>query len=89
MNLLIFFWLLGMATLLYLLPSIIAYKRRHRQFIAILALNVLLGWTLLGWVGAFVWALMRERRHELHSHLYVSTRIAPDHRSPPTIENGM
>lgn len=42
---------------LYLLPSIIVIVRRHPQRIAIIALNVLLGWSLLGWVGALVWAL--------------------------------
>ena len=41
---------------LYLLPGIVAHKRRHPNETAILVLNLLLGWTLLGWVGALVWA---------------------------------
>lgn len=44
----------------YFTPSIIAYTRKHRNFGALLALNVFLGWTLLGWVGALVWALLRQ-----------------------------
>lgn len=49
------------ATLVYLLPGAIAAKRNHRQFNAIFALNILLGWTFIGWVIALVWALMQER----------------------------
>ena len=49
--------LIGAAFLfLYLLPSIAAVKRRHRNRTAIVVLNVALGWTLLGWVAALVWA---------------------------------
>jgi hypothetical protein len=40
---------------LYFLPSIIAHKKRNKS--AIVALNLLLGWTVLGWVIALVWAL--------------------------------
>jgi hypothetical protein len=45
--------------LVYLLPAVVAYSRAHKQTAAITALNVLGGWTLLGWVVSFVWALMR------------------------------
>jgi hypothetical protein len=30
---------------------------RHRDTAAICALNILLGWTALGWISAFVWSL--------------------------------
>jgi hypothetical protein len=43
-------------TAFYLTPAIIAYKRAHHQFLAILALNCLTGWLFIGWVLAFVWA---------------------------------
>lgn len=42
---------------LYLAPTIVAAMRRHRQLTPILALNILLGWTVVGWAAAFVWAL--------------------------------
>ncbi len=41
---------------LYLAPSVLAL---HRNCVAsgwIIALNVLLGWTLFGWAAALVWA---------------------------------
>lgn len=43
--------------LIYFLPSIIASVRNHRNTAAILGLNVVGGWTVLGWIIAFVWAL--------------------------------
>lgn len=49
--------LIGIVLLFYFVPSIAASTRRHRNRGAICALNLLLGWTLLGWVVAFVWAL--------------------------------
>lgn len=41
----------------YFLPSVIAFSRKHHNRAAILGLNFLLGWTVLGWIGSFVWAL--------------------------------
>jgi len=47
----------SLGLLLYLFPTFVAERRRHRQITAIVALNLLLGWTFLGWVAALVWAL--------------------------------
>lgn len=41
----------------YLAPLLVAIRRRHRNAKAISALNILLGWTVLGWVGSLVWSL--------------------------------
>lgn len=46
---------------LYLLPTIIAAARHKRNVLAIGALNILLGWTMIGWVVALVWSLMHDR----------------------------
>lgn len=43
--------------LMYFFPSIIAGLRSHNNLASILALNLLLGWTVLGWIIALVWAL--------------------------------
>ena len=43
--------------LLYFLPSLIAGIRSHNNLNSILVLNLLLGWTVLGWIVALVWAL--------------------------------
>jgi hypothetical protein len=42
----------------YFIPSIVAWGKR--DFNAICALNVLLGWTPVGWVVALCWALKRD-----------------------------
>ena len=39
---------------LYFLPSIIAFRRKHRNRVAILVINVFLGYTGIGWVVALV-----------------------------------
>lgn len=41
----------------YLIPTIIALLREHHSKLAIIAVNVLLGWTGLGWIWAFIWSL--------------------------------
>jgi hypothetical protein len=42
--------------LLYFVPSVIAARRHHHNAGAIFVLNLLLGWTALGWIAALVWA---------------------------------
>ena len=54
-------WLV-MLTLLYFIPSIIAFSRHHHNRTAIKRLNVVLGWSVLGWIAALVWALISFRR---------------------------
>jgi hypothetical protein len=44
---------------IYFLPSFVGRKQRNVN--AIFALNLLLGWTFVGWVLALVWALYREK----------------------------
>jgi len=44
--------------LVYLIPSIVAHKRNHKNKLPIILVNVFLGWSMFGWVGALVWALM-------------------------------
>lgn len=58
-------FVVGTLLILYELPAIVAYRRNHRLFVAILISNILLGWTLLGWVGALVLACSSgfDRKH--------------------------
>jgi hypothetical protein len=49
---------------IYFLPSIIASCRGHHNLAAIIALNLFLGWTFLGWVAAIVWALTQVERQQ-------------------------
>jgi len=47
----------------YLIPSIIAFGAGKKNAPAILLLNLALGWTLLGYVIAFVWALTKDNEN--------------------------
>ncbi len=55
-GLVVFAILLG----LYFLPTIIAISRHKRNAFAIGALNFFLGWTLIGWIAALVWAVIQQ-----------------------------
>ena len=47
---------LFLAIYFYFLPTITAAYRKHHNQKAIFLLNLLLGWTLLGWIAALVWS---------------------------------
>jgi len=42
--------------LVYFAPTAVASGREHHQTGAIFVLNLLLGWTLLGWLIALIWS---------------------------------
>ena len=48
---------------LYFIPSIIA--RKDDSFVGIFLLNLLLGWTLLGWIASFIWAITSANKRQL------------------------
>jgi hypothetical protein len=53
------YFFFGLAALLiYLLPIIVAYGKKN--FASIAALNILLGWSFIGWAIALVWALKKD-----------------------------
>src|ERR1700688_4257190 len=60
---------------IYFVPTIKAYQDRKTNKEAILALNIFLGWTLIGWVVALVWAFSKEP--------HVNTNMVP--ASPPAL----
>jgi hypothetical protein len=47
---------------IHFLPTIIAGLRHGRSVVGIFLLNLFLGWTVIGWVIALVWALRDEPR---------------------------
>ena len=58
-------WLIVLVPLLliaYSIPFFIAIGRRHRFVPAIGLINVLLGWTVIGWLAAMIWAVNRDVR---------------------------
>ena len=56
-------WLLVVGGLawLYVLPSLMAFRRRHRNRWVILMVDVMFGASVVGWLWAFFWALRAPR----------------------------
>lgn len=44
---------------IYFLPSLIAFLRWHKNKLAIFLLNIILGWTAIGWAVALVWSVTK------------------------------
>lgn len=65
---------------LYCVPIFIADARRNPNITAIVWLTILLGWSVLGWVGAFIWALVRSEAAEAIRSAPVYTPAVP---APP------
>lgn len=63
------FWLVSL--FLYFLPAFLA--RNKPNFTSILILNILAGWTFIGWIIALVWAISSDS----HALVSASTQTAP------------
>ena len=57
--LLILLIILGLAV--YFIPTIVAFVSQQENRVAIMVLNIFLGWTLVGWVVSLVWAVKKNR----------------------------
>ena len=45
----------------YFLPTVVAGVRGHKNTLAIFLLNLFLGWTLFGWLGALIWSVLAQQ----------------------------
>ena len=52
----IFVILLLVCLVIYMLPTLIAYARDIPSRGAVTVVNIIFGWTLIGWFIAFLWA---------------------------------
>jgi hypothetical protein len=50
------------AVYLYFVPFAIAYARRHKYTKTVFLLNLLFGWTGLGWIVLVVWAFAGQKK---------------------------
>lgn len=50
---------------IYLLPTLIAFGRDHPRRQDVAVVNILFGWTLIGWIAAFLWASLTHVENEL------------------------
>jgi hypothetical protein len=56
----LFFPFFGFGFVMYFLPSIIGLARNKRDIAAIILLNFFLGWSVIGWVVALIWAVKHD-----------------------------
>ncbi|MEC2076674.1 superinfection immunity protein [Metabacillus fastidiosus] len=61
-GLLALLFMIAIAVLAYFIPFIIALLKKKNNTVAIFFLNLLVGWTFLGWVAAFIWSLTKDDR---------------------------
>ena len=57
-----------LALLAYFLPTVVAEARGHQNTGMIFLTNLLLGWTVLGWIGALIWAVTAVERRRPGPH---------------------
>lgn len=50
------------AVVLYFLPSIIGKSNKHSKSGRIFLINLLVGWTLIGWVACLIWAFIDKEK---------------------------
>ena len=66
------FWLVSL--LFYFLPAFLARKKPN--FTSILILNILAGWTFIGWIIALVWALSSDSQRPVAAPAQTSQATA-------------
>ena len=54
------FFLLVLGLAVYFIPTMVAIGHKKRNTDSIFVLNIFLGWTLIGWVVALVWATAKD-----------------------------
>jgi hypothetical protein len=72
--------------LLYFLPTIVALSRGHLSALAIFFLNLLLGWTLIGWLAALIWSCTGNTAANLYR--LEANSGAPRQFAPPRSSSG-
>ncbi|KAA0126724.1 superinfection immunity protein [Chryseobacterium sp. SN22] len=59
----------------YFIPTFIALSRKKTNTLSIFALNLLLGWSLIGWAGALIWALSNKEGNQNNSNIDQLTQL--------------
>ena len=62
MDLLLWLSLTLIGLFIYFIPTILAYDHNHSKHKAILVMNILLGWTVIGWALAIIWACTEKNK---------------------------
>ena len=54
----LFVIILMLCVIIYMLPTLIAYARDIPRRQAVTVVNIIFGWTLIGWFVTFLWAAL-------------------------------
>lgn len=76
-----YWWAALIGFLLYWLPTFVAGKRRVSPLAAIAWVNFLLGWTIVGWFAALIWACTAQQLRR-GQRRFVSSFDKPDFWAP-------
>lgn len=49
---------------IYFFPTIVAGIRKSNSLTQVFVLNLFLGWTILGWIIALIWAVGKDREYQ-------------------------
>ena len=60
---------------IYLAPTFIAVSRKVDAALGVFLLNLLLGWSILGWVGSLVWAVVAKTKMQKIEELEAQARL--------------
>jgi hypothetical protein len=52
---------------LYFLPAIIAISNKHTKSGLIFLINLLVGWTLIGWLACLIWSFIDKEKGDIKS----------------------
>jgi hypothetical protein len=72
----------GFGGLAYLLPAYISAFRRSPRFAAIFGLNLLSGWTFIGWLASLIWAFVDIKKE---SPQVIIQQVYSAPQQPPSI----
>ena len=62
---------------LLFLPTVVAAVRHHPNAPTIFLVNLLLGWTFVGWLVALIWASTRPVQQVVYAPLYPAAKRDP------------
>ena len=50
--------------LIYFIPTVVCLIRKHTYKFYIISLNIILGWTLIGWIASLIWSFIDNKKTE-------------------------
>ena len=57
-------FIIVITALIYFIPTVICLIRKHTYKLYIICLNIILGWTLIGWIVCLIWSFIDNKTTE-------------------------